>query len=167
MKKLYSLLSTGFLFVIGFSQTAPPVNISLAENYVYTRQYLTETSTSNNSIPQIQSVTYFDGLGRPKQTINIKASPNAKDIVTKTEYDALGRQTMDFLPMPQQVTTNGGIYSSATTTYDESVGNPLYGGTAPFFSKKEIENSPLSRPLSTTAPGAWGANNKKVVLNYQ
>lgn len=169
MKKIYSLISTSFLFVAGFSQnvTVPPPNISGTENYVYTREYLEETSTSNSSVPQIQSVTYFDGLGREKQKINIKASSSGKDVVTRMEYDALGRQVMNFLPMPQQNTTNGEIYSSATTPYTEAIGNPLYGGIAPFFSKNEIEYSPLNRPLSTTAPGDWSANNKKVTVEYK
>ncbi|RRQ46200.1 DUF6443 domain-containing protein [Chryseobacterium sp. SC28] len=169
MKKIYILISTGFLFVSGFSQniTIPPPNISDTENYIYTREYLAETSVSSNSVPQVQSVTYFDGLGREKQKINIKASPLGKDVVTKVEYDALGRQLLDFLPMPQQNTTNGGIYSSATTPYTEFVGNPLYGGTAPFYSKNEIEFSPLNRPLSSMAPGDWNVNNKKVTTDYK
>lgn len=166
MKKLY-LLSTFFLFVTFYSQTVPPSGISLSENYVYTREYLSETSQSSNSLPQVQSVTYFDGLGRPKQTIHIKASPSGKDLVTRIEYDELGRQDRDFLPMPQQNTNNGTIYSPATIPYSESVGIPLYGGIAPFFSKKEIENSPLNRPLSTMAPGAWGANDKKIKFEYR
>jgi RHS repeat-associated protein len=169
MKKIYSLISTGFWFVAGFSQnvTVPPPNISSTENYVYVREYLEETSTSNNTIPQIQSVTYFDGLGREKQKINIKASSSGKDLVTRMEYDALGRKVMDFLPMPQQNSANGEIYSPNTTPYTEAVGNPLYGGIAPFFSKNEIEFSPLNRPLSSTAPGDWSINNKKVTTEYK
>ncbi|MDR2205355.1 MAG: DUF6443 domain-containing protein, partial [Flavobacteriaceae bacterium] len=164
MKKIYNISLIFGMFASTFSQTQPPSNITQSENYVYTREYLTETSASNNTLPQIQSVTYFDGLGRPKQNIAIKASPADKDVVTKIEYNALGRQDKDFLPMPQTGTTNGAMYSSVS----EAVGIPLYGGVAPFFAKNEIENSPLNRPLSATAPGVWSASpNTKVTFQYR
>jgi len=168
MKKLYSVFTIMF-FTVVYSQneTVLPANISDTENYAYTREYLDATSTSSTSVKQTESVTYFDGLGRPKQVINIKASPSGKDVVTQIKYDGLGRQDKDYLPMPQQGTTIGGIYSPATTPYTETVGIPLYGGTAPFYAQKETENSPLGRPLSNTAPGAWSVSGKKSSLDYQ
>ncbi|MEN2436889.1 DUF6443 domain-containing protein, partial [Weeksellaceae bacterium A-14] len=76
-----------------FSQTVVlPSGLSGTENYIYSRTYLDATSTSSASKKQIQSVTYYDGLGRPKQTIAIKASPTQKDVVTPIVYDGYGRQ---------------------------------------------------------------------------
>ncbi|MPT32386.1 MAG: RHS repeat-associated core domain-containing protein [Chryseobacterium sp.] len=145
--------------------TTPPVvyNPENGENYIYTRTYLAPVTSSNDYAPQIQNISYFDGLGRPKQNIAIKASPTGKDLVTKIEYDAFGRQDKDFLPMPQQSSTSGAIYG----TVSETVGNPLYDGTAPFYMQKDLELSPLNRPLSTTAPGVWSTNSKKTTLDYK
>ncbi|WP_394974040.1 DUF6443 domain-containing protein [uncultured Croceitalea sp.] len=50
------------------------------ENYVFTRSYqepLNNASELKNNREVIESVTYLDGLGRPKQSIGIKASGNA------------------------------------------------------------------------------------------
>ncbi|WP_447951108.1 hypothetical protein [Chryseobacterium koreense] len=64
--------------------------------------------------------------------------------------------------MRQQGSSNGSLYGNVS----ESVGAPLYGNVAPYYTQKEIDYSPLERPLSTTAPGPWGANSKKVKLQY-
>lgn len=158
MKK--HLLVFGILLVGGvfYGQTVP----TQTENYVFSTVYLNDSQSK-----KVETIQYFDGLGRPKQILNVKASADNNDVVTKIEYDAQGRQDKDFLPMPQSGTTNGKIYSPATTPYSETVGSPLYGSVAPFFSQKEIENSPLSRPQTSAAPGAWGANNKKVTFDYR
>ncbi len=152
------------LFVGAASQvTLPPSGISSNQNYVYVREYLEEEASSNPSAKQIQSVTYFDGLGRDKQTVNIKGSTLGNDLVQQILYDGIGRKTTDLLPMPQSGTLHGGFYSS----YSETIGAPLYGGTAPFYAKKELEDSPEGKILSSTAPGAWAAAGKKVQYEYK
>ena len=166
MKKIHVFIMSIGLFVNYSSQTLntiPPITISTTENYSYNREYLSPVTTSSNTAKQLQSVTYNDGMGRVKQVINIKASPTGKDIVTKVEYDGFGRQVKDFLPMPQSSTTNGAIYS----TVSESIGAPLYESTAPYYSFKDLEDSPLNRLMSTTAPGSWSLNNKKNGIKYE
>lgn len=90
--------------------TNPPVayNPASDENYIYTRTYLAPVTQSNNYAPQMQSITYFDGLGRPKQNIAIKSTPGGNDLVTPIVYDGFGRQTLDYLPIPVS-TLNGSI----------------------------------------------------------
>ncbi|MBL4605512.1 MAG: hypothetical protein JKY02_07605, partial [Flavobacteriaceae bacterium] len=71
------------------------------ENYVYTivpQKEITATSQIIQNADALKSVTYFDGLGRAKQTIGIQQSPLENDIITHVEYDGLGRQTKDYLP---------------------------------------------------------------------
>ncbi|MEA1851417.1 DUF6443 domain-containing protein, partial [Chryseobacterium sp. MHB01] len=104
MKKI--LIPIGALLISGLSQA----QLTTTENYVYSKTYLdyngtTPTKTSEN-------VQYFDGLGRPKQVVNVKASPTGKDVVTHIEYDVFGRQVKDYLPVPQLGTQNGAIYTS-------------------------------------------------------
>ncbi|WP_243721296.1 DUF6443 domain-containing protein, partial [Aquimarina spinulae] len=71
------------------------------ENYVFTRVYqkpMTSPDQIHYNKDVIESVTYFDGLGRTKQQIAIKASPDGKDIVTHIGYDEYGRQDKQYLP---------------------------------------------------------------------
>ncbi|PQA91220.1 hypothetical protein B0A69_18410, partial [Chryseobacterium shigense] len=97
---------------IGLLLIAHSANAQLTqgENYVQTKTYLdyngaTPTKTS-------ETVQYFDGLGRPKQVVNVKASPLGRDVVTHIEYDAFGRQVKDYLPVPQSGSLNGAIVPS-------------------------------------------------------
>lgn len=134
MKKL--IIPVGILLATGAlkAQLSP---IPATENYVQTKTYL----DYNGSQPakSSETVQYFDGLGRPKQVVGIKASPQGKDVVTHIEYDTFGRQVKDYLPIPQSGTQNGTIYTSP-------LGNAssIYGGEK-IFSEKILENSPLDR----------------------
>ncbi|WP_265430062.1 DUF6443 domain-containing protein, partial [Chryseobacterium sp. YIM B08800] len=93
-----------------------------------------------------ETVQYFDGLGRPKQVVNIKASPLGNDVVTPIIYDGFGRQTRDYLPVPQLSTSNGAIYTQASGLIDFPVGDPASTYTnEKAFAEKQLENSPLDR----------------------
>ncbi len=103
MKKL--IIPISMLFLAGLYH-AQATN---TENYVQTRVYLEPVTTSSPAAKQIQTVQYFDGLGRPKQVVNVKASPTGKDVVNYIEYNQFGRQVKDYLPVPQSGTMNGAI----------------------------------------------------------
>ncbi|SNR17106.1 DUF6443 domain-containing protein [Tenacibaculum jejuense] len=141
-----------------------PLSLS-NENYILTRAFQTPTQTgvvsSNNDV--IESVTYFDGLGRAKQSVGIKQSPGKKDIVTFIGYDDLGRQTHEYLPYTAN-TSNGSFHSGAKTAtqqyYQSNYADDFPGITdvesINAFSQKSLEASPLNRVLSQAAPGsAW------------
>ncbi|SHH89484.1 RHS repeat-associated core domain-containing protein [Chryseobacterium oranimense] len=138
-------------------------NISNTENYIYTRQYLVPTEVSNGSLQQIQSIQFFDGLRRPKQSVSIKSTPTGKDLVIHIPYDGFGRQVDSWLPVPMS-SQNGNIQSEV-----ESSANTYYQGNGindsfP-FSHKNLENSPLDRLLSQKNPGTdW--QNKPVTFGY-
>ncbi|AZA89210.1 RHS repeat-associated core domain [Chryseobacterium nakagawai] len=137
------------------------------ENYIYTRTYLEPKTQSDASAKQIQSVQFFDGLGRAKQIVNIKASPLGRDVVTPILYDVFGRQTRDYLPVPQAGTKSGNIYSQNSVLNNFPVGDPqnLYNNEKP-FSEKELENSPLDRIKAQIQTGtAWSA--KPVKFKYE
>jgi Domain of unknown function (DUF6443) len=66
-------------------------------NYVHTKSY-----RNNGSLP-IESTTYFDGLGRPIQSVQKNMSPvmpfeQYGDIVQPVEYDNLGREAKKYMP---------------------------------------------------------------------
>ncbi|MCA6066187.1 RHS repeat-associated core domain-containing protein [Chryseobacterium sp. RG1] len=152
MKKIIIPISA--LLVTGFAQA----QLNTAENYVYSKSYLDYNGTTPTKTAE--SVQYFDGLGRPKQVINIKASPSNKDVVTKIVYDQFGRQTLDYLPVPQTGTQNGGIYTDPLA----NAANTPYGSEK-IYAEKQLENSPLDRILGQKQVGtAW--DNKPVQFGY-
>lgn len=138
-------------------------NITANENYIYTREYLVPTTTSDGSLKQIQRIQFFDGLGRPKQTVSIKSTSSGKDLVTHIPYDNFGRQVDNWLPVPM-ASQNGNIHAnveSSTNTYYQSNG---INDTYPYL-HKNVENSPLDRILSQKNPGGdW--QNKPVTYTY-
>lgn len=165
MKRIFQLL-TMVLFVVAHTQTLPPSGVSSTENYIYTRSYLQAVTSSNTSAKQVQGITYFDGLGRPKQSIGIKATPQGKDIVTPIVYDGFGRQTREYLPLPQSITTNGAIYPQNAGLVPYPVTDPtnIYGREK-IYSEKNLENSPLDRVLAQRQVGNdW--NNKPINFSY-
>ena len=141
------------LFVL--SQTA-------TENYVLTKTYKVET-TSSISSPTLsqayQEITYYDGLGRPKQHIAHKMGGNGQDLVTHIEYDALGRQTKDYLPYPRS-SSSLNIDLNALSGTESYYNDPDFENTENPYSEKELELSPFNRVLKQAAPGeTWALGN--------
>ncbi|WP_160138284.1 DUF6443 domain-containing protein [Chryseobacterium sp. c4a] len=139
----------------------PSTGMSPGENYILATQCLDANCTKKT-----ETIQYFDGLGRPKQVINIKASPTGKDIVTPIIYDQFGRQTRDYLPIPQQSSSNGTIYNQNYSLVDFPVGDPtgVFTGEKA-FSEKILENSPLDRIFEEKQVGnAW--SSKPIKYDY-
>ncbi|CAM1343029.1 DUF6443 domain-containing protein [Tenacibaculum amylolyticum] len=115
----------------------------------------------SNSIPNQESITYYDGLGKPKQQIAIAQSPEGKDIIQHLEYDEFGRASKQFLPYE----SSGGVLGSyrtganiATKTYyqnnypEDFVGVNDVNLITP-YSQKTFELSPLNRLEKQSSPG--------------
>ena len=169
MKKIIFLIV--FLPFVILAQTT-------TENYTKATTYKVPTTasiTNPTNVQALQQVTYFDGLGRPKQQLANQQSGSGKNIVTPIEYDAFGRQVKDYLPYA--TTTNSLEYVSTATsdimtfynsTYSTLTGNPALTTTNP-YSEKLLEASPLDRVVKQSDPGndwAMGANHE-IKLNYQ
>jgi RHS repeat-associated protein len=154
MKKI--LIPIGALLISGLSQA----QLTTTENYVYSKTYL-DYNSSGQPTKSAETVQYFDGLGRAKQVVNVKASPKGKDVVTHIEYDVFGRQVKDYLPVPQQGTQNGAIYTSPLNNATQ----PTLYGSEKIFSEKILESSPLDRILQQKQVGnAW--DTKPVQFGY-
>ncbi|CAA7195244.1 DUF6443 domain-containing protein [Chryseobacterium potabilaquae] len=152
-RKLKTIISVSAFLVAGLL----PAQLSPTENYVSSKTYLSDPTQPN--VKASETVQYFDGLGRPKQVVNVKASPSGKDVVTHIEYDAFGRQSKDYLPVPQSSTGNGAIVSNP-------LGNAssIYGAEK-IYSEKVLEKSPLDRLQQQIQVGNdW--TNKPVKFDY-
>ncbi len=144
---------------------------SANQNYVITH---TNKDAANLTAAQVRAaasnpnrvntnIQYFDGLGRPLQTVQVGASPSYQDIVTPVAYDALGREAVKY--QPYTATGTNGSYrptgiadqlafymGQASTSSIKQTGNP--------FSVTIFEPSPLNRVERQGFPGdAWQPNN--------
>ncbi|MFN1218822.1 DUF6443 domain-containing protein [Chryseobacterium kwangjuense] len=147
------ILLLGLCNASGFLQA----QVTDTENYVQSVSYLDSTKVSDASKKRIETIQYFDGLGRPRQTVNVKASPQGKDVVTAITYDNLGRQAREYFPVPQNGTTAGAIYPQTSGNVPYPVADPgnIYAGEK-IFSEKQFESSPLNKIKQLTQPGtAW------------
>jgi RHS repeat-associated protein len=129
------------------------------------------TQTLLDTLPQgalRQTINYFDGTGRITQSVQAGASPAHNDIVQLHSYDKMGRETEKLLPFTM-ASNNGAMVADAQSA-QSSFYNSLFPGEGSYA--KEIthyENSPMSRTLSQTAPGAaWqsSGNEKSVTYSY-
>lgn len=133
MKNIFIALS---VFVIGqsYAQTT-------TENYIQSREYLEPVTDTSTTAKQIKTVQYADGLGRPKQIVNVKSSPLGKDVVSHIEYNGFGKQIKEYLPVPQSSTQNGNFYTNPLSNATQ----PDIYGSEKIYSEIKMENSPIDR----------------------
>lgn len=123
-------------------------------NYIHTIVPTKETTNVASLLQsqKIETITYFDGLGRPIQNIGIRAGGSNQDLITHIGYDVIGRQVKDFLPYAE--ISSCGLYRGDALSASESFYNTSkYENTQNPYSEKEFEASPLSRVLKQAAPG--------------
>ncbi|ARV08205.1 hypothetical protein BTO05_00580 [Winogradskyella sp. PC-19] len=154
----------------GGAPVCADTNLSNNENYVHTlAPRIATTNTSGLSNDQkIESVTYFDGLGRAKQSIGIRAGAGCEDIITHVAYDQYGRAEKEYLPFAQG--NNGGAqHSNALSATNTFYNTTKYENTPNPFSEKEFEASPLNRVFKQAAPGQdWAmGSSHEIELDYQ
>ena len=153
------------LLVILSNSVFSQITVSHDKNYIYVQEPTVPVQAVTASTEAIRSVQYFDGLGRPKQSIAIQATPEGKDIVSKVEYDGFGRQAKDYLPSPTQQTNGSFIDPNSINGnyYQQNFGQNIW------YSEKTFENSPLNRVLAQSAPGdAWAkGSGHEIEFEYQ
>ncbi|WP_244906456.1 DUF6443 domain-containing protein [Jejuia pallidilutea] len=176
--QLYTSVITTFQVNLATLGGGNPTSLS-DENYVYTivPQSPVKTDTELHGLngdEKIESVTYFDGLGRSMQNVGIRAGGNGEDIVTHIAYDAYGRQDKEYLPYA--INSTGGMYQStaetatkdyyynATRFADDFTG--LTQTTVNPYSEKNLESSPLNRVLEQGAPGTDWALDKNADTDH-
>jgi RHS repeat-associated protein len=154
------------------SDGCPLPGPSLSENYIH--MILPQSATTNvNSLSdaqKIENITYFDGMGRPMQKIEIRGGGATEDIITHIDYDQFGRQDKSYLPYA--LAGNKGTYvneSTALSGTNSFYNTTKYENTTNPYSQKEYENSPLNRILEQAAPGSdWSlASNHTIKMDFR
>jgi hypothetical protein len=120
-----------------------------------------------------QSTDYFDGLGRPLQTVIKKGHADGNDIVSVHVYDSLGRETYQYLPY---AAPTGGLYvfgyiAGNIKLKDSTQMRGFYeqvGADEQPYSMNLYESSPLDRVVKQMAPGkSWVGSNRGVTYDYK
>jgi hypothetical protein len=132
-------------------------------NYIKTRTY-----TSDDGMYYLDAVQYYDGLGRPSQTVQAGITPSGSDLVVLQTYDDFGREDKTYLPAI--AADNSGAFvtdftSKSSSTYNNTAYNAV-ADAAP-YSYPVYENSPLNRTLKQFGPGKnWHDNDRAIQTNY-
>ena len=156
-----------FLFFILFTHIKL-FSQSENQNYVQTIQLLEQVkkpllvSTTSNASDYFrlyknkENITYYDGLGKPKQKIAVKQGKNKNDIIQAIDYDQFNRISNQYLPLPSL--QNTGEFSSSALTQTMSYYQSTYNDEYP-YSQIDFDDSPLNRKREVSAPGnTWQIN---------
>jgi len=150
--------------VIGTIKT----NLNYIRERMITKPGVTDTTTANGLTDPLdvkQVTSYFDGLGRPIQTVAKQASPLQKDMVTFQVYDALGRESSKFLPYTS--TTTDGNYKTDPYSDQATFNTGQFQNDQFYYGAVTFEASPLNRPAVTYAPGnSWTGGGRGVSSGY-
>jgi RHS repeat-associated protein len=159
------------LLVVSTSLSAQVIPTS-GQNYIVKRTPRVGTT----SVAELQNlpaakqgavIEYYDGLGRPLQTVGVAATPdpksaNALDLITPHVYDGMGREYRQLLPyatggsgayQPNAVDAGYSAGCDHYKFYNPAVPNGIAPDTRP-FGETVYDGSPLSRVVSQTGPGS-------------
>lgn len=185
MKQLFiiTILLTGAISVLGqgnprdlptpVGTSTQTVSPSSAMNYILTYSYRDTfaahptTLYTSNAVAEIQ---YFDGLGRPMESVSVKGSPLGYDIIDYKGYDAYGNLVNEYLPFTKSL--NNGVYVTQTNfisgqnTFLTGIGYPT-ADVSKGFTVTEYEKSPLNRVVKQGAPGASWQLSHPVTTTYR
>ncbi|MBS1665195.1 MAG: hypothetical protein JST68_29385 [Bacteroidetes bacterium] len=124
-----------------------------------------------------QTTSYFDGLGRPLQTVQRQMTPGSSpvDVVSPVIYDAFGREVYKYLPYVSS-TANSSDGALKMDPFGDQKGfyqniypaeQPAYTGEQVYYSQVHYESSPLNRTDSTFAAGnSWAGSGNGISIQY-
>ncbi|MBL7749186.1 MAG: hypothetical protein JNM19_17235, partial [Chitinophagaceae bacterium] len=125
-----------------------------------------------------QATQYFDGLGRPIQTVmkqgSLETGGTTTDMVSASLYDQYGREIKKYLPFAAN--NEGGNSSISDGGFklnpfqqQQSFMTAQYGaqGETVFYGQTNFEASPLNRAEKSMAPGnSWTGSGRGVEMKY-
>ncbi|GHN02519.1 hypothetical protein WSM22_40080 [Cytophagales bacterium WSM2-2] len=135
-------------------------------NYIAVKTVLVKDKQNDADVENLtidnvsQSIQYFDGIGRPLQTVTTQGSPQKKDIVQPVVYDLAGREADHYLPYASTA-VDGQLKANATTAQLSfyNTGGVVAQDSRP-YSQTTFEASQLGRPASQRGEGQdWASTN--------
>jgi RHS repeat-associated protein len=166
MKPVYTAI---FLLIISTLNALAQIAPSSERSYVVeqtprTPQTNLALNTPTADVPA--TVSYFDGLGRLLQTVQVRGSGDATtDIIGgTTTYDGFGRIQKTYLPVPSPAGLAVGQVQGPAAI--QTAGATFYGDANP-FAETEYEASPLNRPEKQWGAGAaWRTAVRPTQFGY-
>lgn len=153
------LTTSGGSITISIDETAYIPPALTFGNYVYSRSFqvpLTDPDNISSLTDVIEKVTYYDGLGRATQDIDVKFTPYRYDLIKPFVYDNVGRQAKEYLPYKasgDNASFRSNVLSDVNSFYLSQYGSDLNSGSPNPYSEKEFEDAVLNRPLKQGSPG--------------
>ena len=143
-------------------------------NFIRTRSFskagVTDTVTADGltSIYDVQqTTTYFDGLGRPIQSVAKQASPLQRDMVSVQAYDPDGREVLKYLPYSSPASDADGNFKNYAFAEQNSFNSAQFPSDHYFYSQVSVEGSPLNRTLASYPQGdSWVYSGRGVTSQY-
>lgn len=146
-----------------------------SQNYIVATDVLVEGVTDEPTLDNLtvgfvnKTIQYFDGVGRPMQSVSWQSSPSQFDVVQPLAYDAFGREKFKYLPYVSANDGSGWYKNHALEdeagSYTNSSQYQFYQDAAKTahdtkpYSETVFEPSPLNRVLKQGAPGEpWQPN---------
>jgi RHS repeat-associated protein len=134
------------------------------------------TTLMGRWVSDVKTTTqYIDGLGRPMQTVVKQGSLETAtgvlaDAVSTNLYDEYGRETIKYLPFVANNAggntsiADGGFKTNALVQQN-IFATAQYPNENNFYSKTNLEASPLNRPIESYAPGiSWAGSEANTNL---
>ncbi|MHB9143134.1 MAG: DUF6443 domain-containing protein, partial [Paludibacter sp.] len=138
---------------------------STGENYILTvTPTIASTDASTLTTDQsLQTIQYFDGLGRSTEIVQRNITPNKSDLISLTQYDGLGRTDKQWLSIP--VADNQGASVEIGNLTNTSSG---FYSDSKAYNQTRYEASPLNRVTGQYGAGAaWYAGKWNDSILYQ
>jgi hypothetical protein len=166
-------------FISSAVETNPPYR--QGQNFIITNKVLAKNIVDENALETLPvdsvatTIAFFDGLGRPAQTLSMKASPSKKDIIQPFVYDQYDREYRKYLPYVSSegngifksgiTDINDGYIGDAAGVYAIGSNNAIADDTRP-YATLNYDDSPLNRINKKFGPGQlWFDNSKALQSN--
>ncbi|HQW44280.1 MAG TPA: DUF6443 domain-containing protein, partial [Chitinophagaceae bacterium] len=159
----------------------PPAGytVNTAVNYIRTWDAAAPVSDVNQltsrEVRDVKVATqYFDGLGRPLQTVvkqgSLETGTSPTDIVSPVEYDAFGREQYKWLPYAAG-STDGAFklspFTESVSFYSNPIGVLKNQNENFFYSETVFEASPFDRATKSMAAGvSWTGSGRGLEQKY-
>jgi RHS repeat-associated protein len=148
-------------------------NTNVPGNYIKTRTFLkpgiTDLGTAASLISAFdvaQVIQYYDGLGKPLQTIAKQQTPLQKDMVSLNIYDNFSRETNRLLPYA--AATSDGNFKPNALADQNNFNATQFPNEQYYYSQVKVEASALNRvQLSMPAGINWVGKSRGVSMEYQ